>query len=99
MATDDPSAKIIANILETCTNGCTKYKIIQETHVSHDQIRRITAEMVDRELLHYIGVSGMYITTDKGYKFLNRRQQSNTFRNSPKAFDKKPETKQKKEDY
>jgi len=88
MATDDPSAKITANISETCTNGCTKYKIIQETHVSHDQIRRIT-EMVDRELLHYIGVSGMYITTDKEYKFLNRRQQSNTFRNSPKAFDKK----------
>ena len=30
MATDDPSAEIIANILETCRNGCTKYKIIQE---------------------------------------------------------------------
>ena len=69
MATDDPSAEIIANILETCRNGCTKYKIIQETHVSHDQIRRITAEMVDRELLHYIGGVACILQRTKGTNF------------------------------
>jgi predicted transcriptional regulator len=91
MATDDPSAEIMANILETCKDGCTKDKIIQETHLSHDQIRRITAEMVDRVLLHYIETRGIYITTDKGYIFLNRRQQSNTVQNNSNVFDEKPD--------
>ena len=53
MATDDPSAEIMANILETCKDGCTKDKIIQETHLSHDQIRRITAEMRQRSITLY----------------------------------------------
>ncbi|MFL6442086.1 MAG: winged helix-turn-helix domain-containing protein [Nitrososphaeraceae archaeon] len=91
MATDDPSAEIMVNILETCRNGCTKDKIIQETYLSHDQLRRTTVEMVDRELLHYIEARGIYITTDKGYIFLNRRQQSNTIQNISNVFDKKPE--------
>jgi predicted transcriptional regulator len=81
----------MVNILETCRNGCTKDKIIQETYLSHDQLRRTTAEMVDRELLHYIEARGIYITTDKGYIFLNRRQQSNTIQNISNVFDKKPE--------
>jgi predicted transcriptional regulator len=54
MATDDPPTEIMANILDRCKNGCTKDKIIQETRLSHDQLRRITTEMVDRELLYYI---------------------------------------------
>ena len=45
---------IIADILEICKNGYKKDKIIEETHLSHDQLRRITAEMVDKEFLHYI---------------------------------------------
>ena len=75
---DDASATIMADILEVCKNGCTDYKIIQETHLSHDQLRRITAEMVDKELLCYIEHRLAYSTTDKGYIFLNRRQRSNT---------------------
>jgi predicted transcriptional regulator len=94
MAMDDPSAEIMANILDTCKNGCTKDKIIQETHLSHDQLRRITTEMVDRWLLDYIEVRGIYVTTDKGYMFLNRRQQSNTSRNNSKVFNKRLETKE-----
>jgi predicted transcriptional regulator len=82
----------MANILETCKDGCTKDKIIQETHLSHDQIRRITAEMVDRDLLHYIETRGIYITTDKGYIFLNSRQQSNTVQNISSVFNKKSES-------
>jgi predicted transcriptional regulator len=88
MAMDDPYAEIMANILDTCKNGCTKDKIIQEIHLSDDQLRRITADMVDRELLHYIEARGIYVTTDRGYIFLNRRQRSNTFRNNSKVFDK-----------
>ena len=72
---NDPYATIMATILKVCKNGCTKDKILHETHISHDQLRRITAEMVDRELLHYIEGQNVYITTDKGYIFLDGRRQ------------------------
>ena len=42
------------------------------THLSHDQLRRIMAEIVDGELLHYIEARRIYITTDKGYIFLKK---------------------------
>ena len=86
---NDGYAMIMATILKICENGCTKDKIIQETHLSHDQLRRIMAEIVDRELLHYIEASRIYITTDKGYVLLNRRQQLNTFQNNSKVIDNK----------
>jgi predicted transcriptional regulator len=70
MATDDVSL-ITANILKVCKNGCTKEKIIEQTHLSHDQLRRITAEIVDKGFLRYIDHQQIYITTDKGYIFLN----------------------------
>jgi predicted transcriptional regulator len=67
---DDNASTIKADILKICKSGCTKNKIIEEIHLSHDQIRRITAELVDRELLQYIEHQRIYITTDKGYIFL-----------------------------
>ncbi len=91
---NDSYAMTLDTILKTCENGCTKDKIIQETQLSHDQLRRIMAEMVDKELLHYIEASSAYITTDKGYIFLNRRQQQNTFHNNFKIIDNKIETKE-----
>jgi predicted transcriptional regulator len=78
---DDESTTIMADILKVCKNGCTKEKIIEETHLSHDQLRRITAEMTDKEFLQYIEHQEVYITTDKGYIFLNssdKKQQSNS---------------------
>jgi predicted transcriptional regulator len=77
---DDESTIIIADILKVCKNGCTKEKIIEETHLSHDQLRRITAEMTDKEFLQYIEHKQVHITTDKGYIFLNSsdKQQSNS---------------------
>jgi predicted transcriptional regulator len=68
MATDDVSL-ITANILKVCKNGCTKEKIIEQTHLSHDQLRRITAEIVDKGFLRYIDQQ-IYITTDKDTYFL-----------------------------
>jgi predicted transcriptional regulator len=78
---DDESTTIMADILKVCKNGCTKEKIIEETHLSRDQLRRITAEMTDKEFLQYIEHQEVYITTDKGYIFLNssdKKQQSNS---------------------
>jgi predicted transcriptional regulator len=72
MAIDDAST-IMADILKVCKNGCTKEKILGETHLSHDQLRRITAEIVDKGLLRYIEHQQVYITTDKGYIFLDNK--------------------------
>jgi predicted transcriptional regulator len=47
---------------------------MDQTHLSHDQLRRIMAEIVDRGLLHYIEAHRIYITTDKGYIFLKNRE-------------------------
>jgi len=69
---DDVYNRIIAEILKICTDGCTEEKIIEQTHLSHDQLRRIMAEIVDEELLHYIEARRVYITTDKGYIFLKK---------------------------
>jgi predicted transcriptional regulator len=77
---DDESTTIMADILKVCKNGCTKEKIIEETHLSHDQLRRITAKMTDKEFLRYIEHERVYITTDTGYIFLSSsdKQQSNS---------------------
>ena len=69
---DDVHNRIIAEILKICTDGCTEEKIIEQTHLSHDQLRRIMAEIVDEELLHYIEARRVYITTDKRYIFLKK---------------------------
>lgn len=69
---DDIYHKIITEILKLCTDGCTEQNIMEKTHLSHDLVRRIMAEIVDRELLHYIEARHMYITTDQGYIFLKK---------------------------
>ena len=69
---DDLHNKIIAEILKICTDGCTEQSIMEQTGLSHDLLRRTMAEILDRELIHYIEVHGMYITTDKGYVFLKK---------------------------
>lgn len=45
---DDIHNKIIAEILKICTDGCAEQKIMKQTHLSDDQLRRIIAEIVDR---------------------------------------------------
>jgi predicted transcriptional regulator len=73
MTIDGGESTIMADILKVCKNGCTKEKIIEQTHLSHDQLRRITAEIVDKGLLRYIEHQQVYITTNKGYIFLDSR--------------------------
>jgi predicted transcriptional regulator len=69
---NDIHHKIITEILKLCTDGCTEQNIMEQTGLSHDQLRRIMAEIVDRELLHYIEARRIYITTDQGYIFLKK---------------------------
>jgi predicted transcriptional regulator len=72
MTTRDAST-IMADILKVCKNGCTKEKITEETNLSHDQLRRITAEIVDKGYLRYLEHQQVYMTTDKGYIFLDSK--------------------------
>ena len=69
---DDIHHKIITEIPKICTDGCTEQNIMEHTQLSHDQLRGIMAEVVDRELLHYIEARRIYITTDQGYIFLEK---------------------------
>jgi len=71
---DDIHNKIISEILNLCTDGCTEQNIMEQTRLSHDQLKRIMAEMIDRELLHYIEARRIYITTDHGYIFLKKAE-------------------------
>jgi hypothetical protein len=43
---------------------------MEQMQLSHDQLRRIMAEIVDNELLHYIEARRIYLTTDQEYIFL-----------------------------
>jgi predicted transcriptional regulator len=67
---EDIHHKIITEILNICTDGCTEQKIMEQMQLSHDQLRRIMAEIVDNELLHYIEARRIYLTTDQEYIFL-----------------------------
>ncbi|HJT46822.1 MAG TPA: winged helix-turn-helix domain-containing protein [Nitrososphaeraceae archaeon] len=69
---EDIHHKIITGILNICTDGCTEQKIMEQMQLTHDQLRRIMAEIVDNELLHYIEARRIYLTTDQGYIFLKK---------------------------
>ncbi len=47
--------------------------IMDQTNLSQEQLRSITAQIVERELLHYIEARTVYITADKGYIFLDKK--------------------------
>ena len=76
MARDDYASRITADILKTCKNGCTKRENNGANPSFTRSARRITAEIVDKGLLRYIEHQQVYITTDKGYMFLDSRDYS-----------------------
>jgi len=64
---------IVVKILELSKEGSTKVKMMSDLAISHVQLRKTLAELVDKRLLKYIEPKQLYITTDKGIKFLNMR--------------------------
>ena len=69
---DDMHNKIIAEILKICIDGRHRTKYYGANTFIPRSVRRIMAEIVDRELLHYIEARRVYITTDHGYIFLKK---------------------------
>ena len=63
---------IIIRLLESSRNGSTKAKMINDLTISRVQLRKILAELVDRDFLRFITPQQLYITTHKGLKFLSK---------------------------
>lgn len=70
----DIRTPIIIKILKSCVDGATKRRILKATPLTHEQLRRITAELVDKRLLRYVDANRFYITTDKGHQILNQNR-------------------------
>jgi predicted transcriptional regulator len=69
-ADDDERTKIMQEILESSKEGLTKQQMLDRSGLSYQQLREITAELVDKKFLRYIEPDETCITTDKGLKFL-----------------------------
>ena len=71
----DMRTSLFVKILNLCVNGATKKQMLKEmSPLTHEQLRRMTAELVDKELMRYIDVKRVYITNDKGHQFVNQNR-------------------------
>lgn len=64
---DDP----VVRILVLCKLGASKEDIATKLSLSGQQLRRHTAELVDRGLLHLDPDKRILVTTERGIIFLN----------------------------
>ncbi|MGD1837475.1 MAG: CBS domain-containing protein [Nitrososphaeraceae archaeon] len=70
--------KIARNILQLSGDaGTTKNQLLKKLGLSHSQIRRYTAEMIDIGLLKCDFNTGIYTRTDKGEILLKKQQNQN----------------------
>lgn len=60
---------MIVHILNICKDGATKSAIMRRLSLSNSQLRRISAELVDKGFLQF-REPDIYITANKGYEFL-----------------------------
>lgn len=60
---------MIVQILDVCKDGATKSAIMHRLSLSNSQLRRISAELVDKGFLQF-REPDIYITANKGYEFL-----------------------------
>ncbi len=63
-----------ASILSIAKEGASKKQIAQELSISNQQLRRLTAELVDRGMLRIDLKKQIFVTTDKGHDFLQNRK-------------------------
>jgi CBS domain-containing protein/predicted transcriptional regulator len=63
-------SKIYSEILKLAAKPISKKKIQRELSLSHQQLRRYTAELVDKGLLHYYEKNGDFICSEKGNTYL-----------------------------
>jgi len=68
---DQMRESMIVKILELSKHGATMTKLTRDLSMTHRQLRRIMAELVDRGLLRFTFTNQGYITTHKEYIFLD----------------------------
>lgn len=72
----DCNTVIVLEILEASKNGITNGDIMNKFQLSHVQLRRCLAELIDKRLLYYDELQGIYNTTDRGIIFIRNFQES-----------------------
>jgi nucleotide-binding universal stress UspA family protein/predicted transcriptional regulator len=65
--------RIVREILTLAKEGIRKKAIIDRLSLSGPQVRRITAELVSKDLLRYHDAMRSYMTTAKGIVYLKRK--------------------------
>lgn len=65
---------IYVSILSFAKEGASKKDIAEALSISHQQLRRLAAELVDQGMLHLDVKKGLFITTDEGHVFLQSRK-------------------------
>ncbi|MEW6604770.1 MAG: winged helix-turn-helix domain-containing protein [Thermoproteota archaeon] len=64
---------IYTSILSMAKESASKKEIAKALSISNQQLRRLTAELVDRGMLR-LDEKGMLVTTDKGHVFLQHNR-------------------------
>ena len=72
--TDKNDDEIYASILSFAKEGASKKDIRAALSISHQQLRRLGAELVDRDMLCLDVKKCVFFTTDKGHIFLQSRR-------------------------
>jgi len=72
----DCNTAIVLKILEASKNGITNREITNKFQLSHVQLRRCLAELIDKRLLYYDELQHIYNTTDRGIIFIRDFQES-----------------------
>jgi predicted transcriptional regulator len=65
---------LYTSILLLAKEGSSKKEIAEALSISDQQLRRLTAELVDRGMLHLDTEKGKFLTTDKGHVFLKHNK-------------------------
>jgi predicted transcriptional regulator len=71
---DDHDNDIYASILSVAKEGASKKEIAKALFLSYQQLNRLTAELVDRGMLHLDIEKRILVTTDKGRIFLQDKK-------------------------
>lgn len=71
---NDDDDDIYASILSLAKEGVSKKDISEAFSISYQQLRRLTAELVDQEMLRLDVKKRVFVTTDKGHVFLQNRK-------------------------
>jgi predicted transcriptional regulator len=71
---NDDRDDIYASILSFAKEGASKKDIADALSISYQQLRRLTAELVDRDMLRLDVKKRVFLTTYKGHVFLQSRK-------------------------